>query len=217
MVEEDELAGEETTGAAVTSLRSKSGAASFRKVLGPLLRVNDWNTDLNPVELRQKARSRGLRRQLTRTGVLVACLVILSAGLFAARVVQIKREITGIENRFVALGPAAERVQSMDQVLRDLGMVKRGTDMLDAMVELSAIIPASMKVSAMTYQRGRLLDLTGTAGGLDEVLRAARELENSPLFAQATVRYANSRRGKQANVTDYRMVLTMAEEIDGAR
>lgn len=192
-------------------------AMSFRSVLGPLLRVGEWKTDLCPVEMRQRTKSRGLRRQLIRTGSLIVLLTLLSAALFAARVARIERRLGGIESALVALEPSAERVQSMDQVLRDLDAVRGGTDMLDAMAELSSVIPASMKVSAMTYQRGRLLDVTGTAGGLEEVLEAARRLEDSPLFAQATVRYANARRGREANVTDYRMVLTMTEDMGEGR
>jgi len=199
-----------TRGAVSTRAVRAGGAPSFRTVLGPLLRVNDWKTDLCPFELRQKARARGFRRQLIATGILAALLTLLSAGLFVARVADVRRQLSGIDDALVALEPTAQRVQSMDQVLRDLAVVRQGTDLLDALAELSSIIPASMKVSTLTYQRGRLIDVTGIAGGLDEVLEAARALENSPLFAQATVRYANTRRGREADVTDFRMVLMVA-------
>jgi hypothetical protein len=193
----------------VSKPRAGSEPAGLECVVGPLLHTGDWRGGLCPPERSREVRRRGVWRQLGSTALLAALLGLLSAGLFAVRMTSMRAQVEALDRAMVEIEPEARRAMQMRRALSDLEVSRGGADVLDALAEVSNLVPPSVDLSGFNFTKGRLLDVTGTADTLDEVLLSARRLEESGLFSQARVRYANSRTGRQADVTDFRMVLTM--------
>jgi hypothetical protein len=198
--------GDADDGRRATGVGSHLGCA-----VGPLLHLGGWGSNFCPPERIRGVRNRGIWRQLGFAALLAALLAVLSAGLFAVRMASVRAQVRALDEAIAETAPAARGAMHMRSALSDLELSRSGVDVLDALAEISSLVPPSVDLSGFNYTRGRLLDVTGTAGSLDEVLLAARRLEDSGLFSEARVRYANSRSGRQAEVTDFRMVLTMGQ------
>ncbi len=180
--------------------------ANFVIPMGLVLQRETDNSYINllPDYMREKREKRKKLRKYVTTGILsvVAILLVLSVIFHALRKRNNYLQLLMRENR--VMHPLVSKI---DSKRKQLELIKEqlnpGSECLQVLSELHRITPGNIFLNSMVLDVGNIVTLRGQAKELSEVFRLNSLLEKSSLFENVKVKYANKRKIKGKEITDF--------------
>jgi len=162
--------------------------------------------DLLPQGVKEKRKAQIKRRELIRLGLTISLIVMVSFGLFYHRSLRENSYLNYLNSQIERTEPLAKKVELMKQrvELFQNQMERRGS-VLDVLRELYRIIPHSISLRTLVYEKNQSVTLKGTAKALSDCFQLIPKLEASPLFRGVTIKYASKRKMSKGELTDFQI------------
>ncbi len=156
--------------------------------------------DFIPADWRVAEAARQLKRQLMLVSavILAAWLAGMAAFFSGYRLERIRAE--RLDARMQTLKEPAEEVRMLQRKLRSFELsLARNRLALEALREVSRLLPAGANITSFHFKRGRSIILRGEAETVEPIYDFKQALDGCPLFDQ--VEMGSVQPGKRRNVT----------------
>ena len=166
--------------------------------------TDDSHINLLPDYMRERREKKKKMRKYVTTGILSIAMILLSLSVIfhALRKRNNYLQLLMRENR--VMHPLVSKI---DSKRKQLELIKEqlnpGSECLQVLSELHGITPGNIFLNNLVIDARNIVTLCGQAKELSEVFRLNSLLERSPLFENVKVKYANKRKIKGKEITDF--------------
>ncbi len=175
-------------------------------MVGGLIKPQALTLDLLPSDLKAQKQSESRRSNWMQVGIFASLFVFLCFAYVLERVVDKQVYLRQIQNRLSGVQSSVKALESRNEKIEMLQTIRRGQgEVLNAIRELYRLLPDSVSLNALSYERGHVVTIKGTAKELSDVFQLIPVLEKSDCFENVTSQYATKRKINDMECTDFQI------------
>ena len=188
------------------------GETSFIELIGLLLKNEDINIDLLPENMKKENESRLLKKNLLKTVVLLACIILIFSGVIAKNIFGKSRYLLLLNAKIKAMEPQvikAKRIREDIKIIKN--EIQKRPLTIDIFSEIYKITPKDITFNLLNYESSKSLILRGNASSLDEIIKFITILEDSPYFENVKIKYTAKKSITGKQVTDFEIICLLSK------
>jgi hypothetical protein len=169
--------------------------------------------NLLPVSSKQKHRKKARRRRLS-LNILRVCFLVLLAWLSLKTAIRRKaRLLDRCRQRVSLIGPAAERLRTLQQQLTIIQQqLQRTVSMLEIISELYIVLSDDVTIHYLAIGQNERLVIRAQAKRLSQAFDSIGPLERSQYFSNVRQTYANQRQIQDSVLIDFEITAELRKE-----
>lgn len=178
---------------------------SFASMIG--LALGSGDIDLTPKALKLHRAFEIRSKALVTVGMQVMAGLILVCVLVMANAYKSERHRAQLARDYAAMSPQAELIrEELERLSRVKDWYATRTQLLDAIVEMNRLTPASIQWDAVTYANGEDVVVKGVSQELPRVFDFVAALRRSSVCAQVESRRVTKRRVDNQDVAEFEII-----------
>ena len=180
---------------------------SFLELAGLLCKENAVKINLLPEPQRQEGEYLRLKKSLTKTGILIACIALILVAIAVEGIIDKMRFVNLLDRKLETMAPQVELAKRMRNDMKVIkSEIQKKPLAIDILSEIYKITPSGMTYNLVDYESSKNLILRGSAPSLDKVIKFITTLESSGYFKNVKLKYTTKRNTGSAQITDFEIV-----------
>ncbi len=185
---------------------------SVGDLLGAILNPPHLTLNLLPAQTKQRLRQEKRRRNIIQIVVCAAILLGLCLAFVLEKMADKKLYLHSLNKKLATIHDKASQLETRNDRIGLVNAIAQNQgEVTSAIRELYQLIPDTIALSALSYERARAIVIKGTAKELSDVFQMIPTLEKSPLFENVVSQYASKRKVFEKEYTDFQIQCSISK------
>jgi len=177
---------------------------SLAAVVAPLAAFTECRVNLIPEEIKLKKQLAQRSKEIVKTGVLLLVLLVAGCTVLLSKLYFRAAYLKALETKY---STDAQKARALEEDLQKINIVsaelkRRGSSVI-VLAELHRLVPLSMELSEIRFEREGKFVVRGTAESMGTVFAFVDSLSKSKYFWEVNARNVNKRPEGKKDITDF--------------